>query len=264
MLRWGAGIVLTMLLVSGLAPWLATQDPQVMNLQSQYAPPSADHWFGLDENGSDVFSKVIYGGRVSLLVALSVVFCSAGVGLLLGSLAGYSGGVVDRVVMRLTDIVYAFPGFLLALALVAMLGPALSHLILAMCLTGWASFARLIRGEVLHLKESEYIQAARALGALPHIIVVKHIWPNLLGVLLVQMTLGIAGAIVTESGLSFLGLGVPPTTPSWGSLLNSGRHFLMEAPHISLFPGLAIVLLVFGFNLLGESMRARVTHSRDL
>ncbi|MEZ4870848.1 MAG: ABC transporter permease [Bdellovibrionales bacterium] len=194
---------------------------------------------------------------MSLLVAFTVVFISALVGLILGSVAGYFGTRWDTLIMRFTDMVYAFPGFLLALSLVAVLGPSIKNVIIAMCLTSWAGFARLVRGEVLHLKEKEFVQSARAVGADPLRILTKHIWPNLFGVLLVQMSLAMAGAIITESGLSFLGLGAPPTTPTWGALLNSGRHYLVEAPHISFFPGLAIVILVFGFNLVGEYLRAQ-------
>ena len=218
-------------------------------------PPSAEHPFGLDENGSDVMAKVVYGARVSLGVALAVVMISTILGVLIGSLAGYWGGAIDGFIMRFIDMIYAFPNFLLALALVAVLGPSIENVIIALCATGWAGYARLVRGEVLHLREREYVVAAKTLGASPARILSLHIWPNLVGPLVVNATFSMAGTIITESGLSFLGLGAPPTTPTWGALLNSGRKILIEAPHVSLFPGLAILILILGFNLFGDGLR---------
>lgn len=248
-------LVSTMVLLGLGADWLTSQSPTAMSLADRYAPPSGEHVFGLDQNGADVFSQVAYGARISLRVSLTVVFISATIGLLIGSIAGFSGGWVDQLVMRFLDVFYAFPGFLLALSLVAVLGPSIGNLIFAMCLTGWTGYARLVRGEVLHLKQREYVVGAMAIGAKPHRLLIHHIWPNLLGLLVVQMTFGMSGTIITESGLSFLGLGAPPTIPTWGSLLNSGRRILVEAPHVSLFPGLAILTLVLGFNLVGDSLR---------
>jgi peptide/nickel transport system permease protein len=226
-----------------------------MSLADRLQGPTWSHPLGLDENGSDVFAKLVYGARVSLGVAWSVILVSCTVGLIFGSVAGYFGGWVEQVLMRLVDMVYAFPGFLLALALVAVLGPSLRNLIIALCLTSWTGFARLVRGEVLHLKEREYVQSARAVGASHVRILVLHIWPNLLGLLIVQSTFAMAGTIISESGLSFLGLGVPPETPTWGSLLNSGRRVLIDAPHVSFSAGLAIVIVVLGFNLVGDGLR---------
>jgi peptide/nickel transport system permease protein len=255
-LMWlGLGLIFAMILAALLAPWLAIQDPNLMSLADRYLPPSDAHPFGLDQDGSDVFSKVLYGARVSLMVALTVVSVSTLIGLIVGSLAGYKGGWVDQLLMRLIDMLYAFPGFLLALSLVAVLGPSLPNLILAMCITGWTGYARLVRGEVLHLRTKEYIQGAQAIGAGPLRIVTLHIWPNLVGPLVVQATFGMAGTIITESGLSFLGLGAPPSIPTWGALLNAGRRLLIEAPHVSIFPGLAILTLVLGFNLFGDGLR---------
>lgn len=254
-------IAIGLILVSGMAlmaltaPWIAPADPQSMSLPDRLRGPSKSHPFGLDENGSDVLSKVIYGSRVSLGVAFSVVSISVFIGLLIGSWAGYSGGWTDHFIMRFVDMFYAFPGFLIALAFVAMLGPSLSNLIFALSFTSWTSFARLVRGEVLHLKEREHVQAARAIGAGSFRITVTHIWPNLLSLLIVQATFAMAATIIAESGLSFLGLGVPPTLPTWGSLLSSGRRVLSEAPHLSFAPGFAIMLLVLGFNLLGDGLR---------
>ena len=251
----GLLIVVAMALMAMLAPWLAPFDPKVMSLPNRLEGPSTQHWMGRDENGSDVLSQVIYGSRVSLGVAWCVVLVSASIGLIIGSWAGYRGGTTDNIIMRFVDTFVAFPGFLIALAFVAMLGPSLVNMILALCFTSWTSFARLVRGEVLHLKEREHVQAARALGARGLRIAVLHIWPNLLGLLIVQATFAMSATIITESGLSFLGLGVPPDIPTWGSSLGSGRRVLSEAPHLSFAPGLAMMTLVLGFNLLGDGLR---------
>jgi peptide/nickel transport system permease protein len=251
----GFVIVIVTFFVAAFAPWLAPQSPDLMSLPDQLQGPSLAHPLGLDENGSDVMAKIVYGARVSLGVAWSVILVSGFVGLVFGSLAGYCGGWVEQAMMRFVDMVYAFPGFLLALALIAMLGPSLRNLIIALCLTSWTGFARLVRGEVLHLKEREYVQSARALGASHARVLVRHIWPNLLGLLVVQSTFAMAGTIISEAGLSFLGLGVPPSTPTWGSLLNSGRRVLIDAPHVSFSAGFAIMTVVLGLNLLGDGLR---------
>lgn len=245
------------------APFLAGQDPRAMSLPDRLSPPSREHWLGRDENGGDVFSKLVYGARVSLGVALTVVFISASSGLLIGTLAGYRGGWLDQALMRVTDMFYAFPGFLIALALVAVMGPSVYNLIFAMCITSWTGFARLVRGEVLHLRAREHVQSARALGAGSFRIVIFHIWPNLLSLLVVQATFAMAGTIISESGLSFLGLGVPSHVPTWGALLNSGRRVMTEAPHIALAPGFAIVTLVLAFNLVGDGLRDHLDPRRD-
>jgi peptide/nickel transport system permease protein len=251
----GLIVICTMIVIAVFAKQLAPFDPNEMSLSDRLQAPSARHWLGLDENGTDVLTKLIYGSRVSLGVAWVVVLISISIGLIVGSLAGYCGGWIDNFVMRINDMFLAFPGFLIALAFVAMLGPSLRNLIFALSFTAWTGFARLVRGEVLHLKEREHVQAARAVGARSLRIIVLHIWPNLLGLLIVQATFSMAGTIIAESGLSFLGLGVPPTLPTWGSLLSSGRRVLNEAPHVSLSAGFAIMLLVFAFNLLGDGLR---------
>lgn len=255
MIAVGASIICVTAAFAVLAPYITSFDPNTMQLSDRLQSPSMLHWLGTDENGCDIFSRMIYGSRVSLIVAISVVFTSGFVGLLLGSVAGFFGGKVDYLVTRFIDIVYAFPGFLLALSLVAALGPSLQNLIISMSLTGWAGFARLVRGEVLHLREKEYVLTARALGAGTLRQLAFHVWPNLFGIVVVHSTFALAGTIIAEAGLSFLGLGVPSTTPTWGALLNSGRRFLTEAPHISLFPGAAILILVLGFNLFGDGLR---------
>lgn len=251
----GVVIVALITLAGVFAPWLAPHDPMQMSLKDRLEAPSWSHPLGRDENGADILSRLLYGARVSLTVAVCVVLLSASIGLIVGSFAGYRGGWAEHTLMRIVDMFYAFPSFLLALALVAMLGPSLRNLILALCLTSWTSFARLVRGEVLHLKEREHVLNAKALGASEIRTVIFHIWPNLIGLVLVQATFALAGTVISESGLSFLGLGVSPSTPTWGSLLNSGRRVLADAPHVSFAPGAAIVILVLGFNLLGDGMR---------
>ncbi|MCB0383958.1 MAG: ABC transporter permease [Bdellovibrionales bacterium] len=210
----GATMVLLMVIAAIFAPLLAPQDPNLMSLTERYDPPSWHHPFGLDENGSDVLAKVVYGARVSLGVSLSVVLVSLLVGLSIGSLAGFFGGWLDNLIMRIIDMIYAFPNFLLALGLVAVMGPSVNNVIFAMCLTSWTGYARLVRGEVLHLKERDYVTTARALGGSSMRQVVVHIWPNLVGPLVVNATFAMAGTIIAESSLSFLGLGAPPTTPT--------------------------------------------------
>jgi len=251
----GLFLVSFMILVALFAPHIATQDPSAMSLPDRYQAPSSQHYFGLDENGSDVFSKVVYGARISIMISLTVVSISMLTGLIIGSIAGFYGRWIDTSIMRFIDMMYAFPNFLLALALVAVLGPSIKNIIIAMCLTSWTSYARLVRGEFLHLKEKEYVVSALSMGAGDIRIIVRHIWPNLVGPLVVQSTFAMAGTIIAESGLSFLGLGAPPTEPTWGNLLSAGRKILWEAPHVSIFPGLAIVTLVLGFNFFGDGLR---------
>ena len=259
----GFGLLILISLASITAPLLTSKDPTQMNLPLQFAPPSFEHPMGLDENGSDIFAQILFGSRVSLRVAFSVVGVSLFLGLVIGSIAGFLGGFFDSLLMRMIDILSAFPNFLLALVLVALLGPSVGNLILAMCLTSWTGFARLVRGEVLHLKLKEYVISTQALGGGQLRQLIIHIWPNLVGVLLVNATFALAGTIIAESGLSFLGLGVPATTPTWGALLSSGRRFLFEAPHISLAPGLMIVLLVLACNLAGDGLRDLIDPKRN-
>ena len=251
----GGTLVLSICLVALLAPWISAEDPNQMNLPRTNEAPSWESPFGRDDNGSSVLAKVVYGARVSLIVAFIVVGVSTLIGLVMGSVAGYYGGWLDRIIMRFIDMLYAFPNFLLALGLVAVLGPSLRNMIIAMCLTSWTSYSRLVRGEILHLKEKEFVQTAIALGAPAYRVIFRHLWPNLAGPLVVHATFAMAGTIIAESGLSFLGLGAPADVPTWGSLLSSGRRILLEAPHVSIFPGLAIVILVLGFNLFGDGLR---------
>ena len=238
-----------------LSPLIRPYNPLEMNLSRLLELPSWQHPFGLDENGVDLLSQVLYGARVSLLVAGVVVLISLFIGLIIGSISAWCGSIVDQTLMRLVDLVSAFPRFLLALAIVAMLGSSVFNLILAMCISGWAGFARLVRGEILHLKTEEYVLSALSYGAGSLRVLVFHIWPNLLGLLLVQAAFSLVAVVIAEAGLSFLGLGVPPEVPSWGRLLSSGRQVLGEAPHLSLFPGFALFFLVLSFQLCGDGLR---------
>jgi peptide/nickel transport system permease protein len=213
---------------------------------------------GTDKLGRDILSRTIYGSRVSLLVGVATVALSLSIGFALGALAGYFGGWLDQVLMRLVDILLAFPGILLAIAFTAVLGPGLDHVILALCLIGWTGYARLVRGEILALREREFVHAARALGCAPGRVILRHLLPNLLPPLLIQATFGLAAAIVAEGSLSFLGLGVEPPTPSWGSMLNEGRQFLLVAPHLTTYPGLAIMITVVALNLVGDALQDRL------
>lgn len=240
------------------APIVSPFDPTVQDLAARLDGPTMQHPFGLDELGRDIFSRILSGARVSLMVGLAVVSVSSLMGLLLGSTAGYYGGVVDDVIGRVIDILMAFPGILLAIALVAVLGPSLTNVVIALSAIGWVGYARVVRGQVLRTRELEYVQAARALGAGTARLIWRHIIPSTLPAVVVQATLGMAGAILAEATLSFLGLGVQPPTPSWGSMLDAGRTHLFDAPHLTIFPGVAIALLVLGFNFLGDGLRDRI------
>ena len=251
-------VILAFLLASALlAPVLAPQDPARQNLNKDLLTYSVENPLGTDKLGRDILSRILYGGRISLLVGVTTVAISVSLGLAIGSLSGYFGGWVDQVLMRLVDVLMAFPGILLAIAFTAVLGPGLDHVILALCLIGWTGYARLIRGEILALRERDFVQAARALGCRPRRIILRHLLPNLLPPMLIQATFGLAAAVVAEGSLSFLGLGVQPPTPSWGSMLNEGRQFLLVAPHLTTYPGIAIMITVFGLNLVGDGLQDR-------
>lgn len=253
-----AGLVLVLVFVmfALFAPWIAPQSPSAIDLPSRLQPPSAAHWFGTDELGRDIFSRVIYGARISMLVGSSVVAGSLLLGLVLGSIAGYYGGWADKVFsVILMNAFLSFPGILLAIAFVAFLGPGTINLILALCIGGWVGYARLVRAQVLAVKEKEFVEAARALGASNWRIVTRHILPNIIQPVIVQAAIGMAGAVLAEATMSFLGLGVPPPTASWGSMLNDGRAHLFDAPHLVLFPALAVMLAVLSFNFIGDALR---------
>jgi peptide/nickel transport system permease protein len=244
-----------MVLMAVFAPFLAPYDPTAIMLAEGLSGPSITHPLGQDKLGRDILSRIIYGARISLYVGIFTVAISAVVGSAVGALAGYLGGFVDEAVMRLIDVLLAFPGILLAIAIMAILGPSLNNVVIALALLGWVTYARLVRGQVLALRELEFVHAARALGADARRIITRHLMPNVLGPVIVQATFGMAGAIVAEAGLSFLGLGTQPPTPSWGSMLNDGREFLLTAPHLTTIPGIAIMVVVLGLNFLGDGLR---------
>ncbi|HUR35162.1 MAG TPA: ABC transporter permease [Vicinamibacterales bacterium] len=254
----GGAIVGVALLAAIVGPALTPFDPARQELALRLAAPSLVHPFGLDELGRDILARVLAGARISFLVGFTVVIVSSAVGIVLGAVAGYFGGRVDDVISRIIDILLAFPGLLLAIALVAVLGPSLVNVLFALAIIGWVGYARLVRGQVLRAREFEYVQAARALGASTTRILWKHVIPTALPSVVVQATLGMAGAIIGEASLSFLGLGVQPPTPSWGTMLNGGRAHILDAPHLTLFPGLSIALLVLGLNFLGDGLRDRI------
>jgi peptide/nickel transport system permease protein len=252
--RLGWLIVIGTVLAAVVGP-LVAPNAYVLDLPQRLNGPSWQHPFGMDELGRDVLARLIVGARVSLLVGVAVVSLSAVIGVAVGAVAGYAGGWLDELLGRFMDVLLAFPGILLAIALVAVLGPSLNHVVMALVVIGWVGYARLVRGQVLKLRELDYVQAARALGARPVRILLRHIVPATLPSVTVQATLGMAAAIISEASLSFLGLGVQPPTPSWGTMLDAGRSHLFDAPHLTIFPGLAIALLVLGFNFVGDALR---------
>ena len=260
--RAGAAIVLVVVLGAIFAPWLLPWDASTQDLAHRLSGPSWQHWFGLDELGRDILARVLLGARVSLLVGFIVVGVSSAVGLAVGAVSGYYGGRIDQVIGRVMDVLMAFPGMLLAIALVAVLGPSLANVVLALTAIGWVGYARLVRGQVLKARELEFVQAARALGARPARLLARHIIPTAIPALVVQATLGMAGAILAEAALSFLGLGVQPPTPSWGTMINGGRAHLLDAPHLTVFPGIFLALVVLGFNFLGDGLRDRLDPRR--
>jgi peptide/nickel transport system permease protein len=253
-----AGVVLVAVftIFALFAPWLAPQDPAHLDLASRLARPSAAHWFGTDELGRDIFSRIIFGSRISMLVGASVVAASLFLGLIIGSIAGYYGGRIDRFVnIVVMNAFLSFPGILLAIAFVAFLGPGLLNLVLALSIGGWVGYARLVRAQVLAMREREFVEAARALGASDLRVVIRHILPNIIQPVIVQAAIGMAGAVLAEATMSFLGLGVPPPVASWGSMLNDGRSHLFDAPHLVLFPAVAVMLAVLAFNFIGDALR---------
>jgi peptide/nickel transport system permease protein len=251
----GAAIVGVAAMAAIVGPWLTPFDPAVQDLPLRLAGPTAAHPLGLDELGRDILARVLAGARISFAVGLVVVTVSASVGTVFGAIAGYFGGIADDVISRVIDILLAFPGLLLAIAIVAVLGPSLANVLVALTIIGWVGYARLVRGQVLRAREFEFVQAARALGAGTPRILWRHVIPSAIPAVVVQATLGMAGAIIGEAALSFLGLGVQPPTPSWGTMLNGGRAHLLDAPHLTIFPGIAIALLVLGFNFVGDGLR---------
>jgi peptide/nickel transport system permease protein len=252
----GVFLVLIFVIFALFAPYIAPQDPAQIDLPHRLSTPSALHWCGTDELGRDISSRLIYGARISMLVGTCVVIGSLLLGLIVGAIAGYYGGRIDRLVnVVVMNAFLSFPGILLAIAFVAFRGPGIFNLVLALSLGGWVGYGRLVRAQVLATRDREYVEAARALGANDWRVIVRHILPNIVQPIIVQAAIGMAGAILAEATMSFLGLGVPPPTASWGSMLNDGRAHLFDAPHLVLFPAAAVMLAVLSLNFIGDALR---------
>lgn len=252
----GFALAAALVVIAAIGRWLAPHDPFALDLLHSYEGPSSAHWLGQNQDGEDLLSQILVGTRTSLLVGVFVVAISGTTGVLLGAVAGWFGGRLDAAISAVIDFLLAFPGILLAIAVTAVVPEGgLWRVILALSLRGWVGYARLTRGQVLSLRERPYIEAARALGAGHGRILFRHLLPNAMSPVLVEATFGLAGAIRDEAALSFLGLGVEPGTPSWGALLATGRQYLLVAPHIAIFPGIAIMITILAFNFLGDGLR---------
>ena len=252
----GFALLVVFIVCAVFAPWLAPYDPARLDLTGRLTGPSWAHWFGTDELGRDILSRTLFGARISLIVAVTVVGLSLAVGLVAGGLAGFYGGWTDTVVnVYVMNAFMSLPGILLAIAFVAFMGPGLGNVILALAISGWVGYARLVRAQVMAVKEREFVEAARALGASDLRVMGRHILPNILQPLIVQAAIGMAGAVLAEATLSFLGLGVPPPTASWGSMLNDARSHLFDSPHLVFFPAMAVMLCVLAFNFIGDALR---------
>jgi peptide/nickel transport system permease protein len=251
----GLFIVIALLLIAALAPLIATHDPLVQNLDRRLRPPSGGNWFGTDSLGRDIFSRIVYGARVTLLIVAMVVITVGPIGLLIGATSGYLGGWVDRTLMRITDVFLAFPRLVLALAFVAALGPGLRNAVIAIAFTAWPPYARVARAETLVIRNADYIAAVRLQGASSWRIVMRHIIPMCLPSLIVRTTLDMAGIILIAAGLGFLGLGAQPPMPEWGAMISSGREQIFDQWWVAAFPGIAICVVALGFNLLGDGLR---------
>ena len=251
----GGGILCMLLLMALLAPVLAPYDPLAQDLYQRLQPPSTDHWFGTDDFGRDILSRIVYGSRISLRIGLIAISLALTGGTLFGLVAGYRGGMADMLIMRSMDLMLAFPSILLAIAIVAVIGPGIENAILAVSIVLVPQFARLVRASVLTVREATYVEAARALGATESRLLFYSILPNCTAPLIVQTTLGMGTAILEAAGLSFLGLGAQPPVPEWGAMLSGGRELLLRAPWVMTFPGLAIFAIVLGLNLFGDGLR---------
>ncbi|WP_391207036.1 ABC transporter permease [Psychrobacillus sp. L4] len=251
----GGVIILLYISLTLLAPILSPYDPYEINLPDKLQSPSMAHWMGTDDKGRDILSRILYGSRLSLGVGFSSVFFGAFFGITLGLVAGYYGKWVDTIISRCLDVMLAFPGILLALAIISALGPSLINVTIAVGVFSIPLFARIVRGSTMEVKKLEYIDAIRTLGANDFIIIFRHIFPNILSPIIVQGSLRLATAILSAAGLSFLGLGAQPPSPEWGAMLSSGRDFIFSAPYMAIFPGLMIAILVLGFNLFGDGLR---------
>lgn len=251
----GLIIVVALLLVAAFAPLIAPYDPLAQNLSQRLLPPSSKHWFGTDALGRDIFSRIVHGARITLAIVVLVVISVGPVGLLIGTVAGYFGGWVDTVLMRVTDVFLAFPRLVLALAFVAVLGPGIENAVIAIACTAWPPYARVARAETLVIRNADYIAAVRLQGAGHGRIILKHVVPMCLSSVIVRTTLDMAGIILTAAGLGFLGLGAQPPLPEWGAMIATGREFIFDQWWVAAFPGVAICLVALGFNLLGDGLR---------
>lgn len=252
----GLGIIVALILVALFADLIATHSPYIGDLKAaRLLPPSAEYWLGTDDLGRDIYSRIVYGSRLTLFVVFLVAVIAAPIGLLVGAVAGYAGGWVDAVLMRITDIFLAFPKLILALAFVAALGPGIENAVLAIAVTSWPPYARIARAETLTVRRSDFIAAVRLMGASPTRIVLRHIMPLCVSSLIVRVTLDMAGIILTAAGLGFLGLGAQPPLPEWGAMIASGRRFILDQWWVAGMPGIAILIVSLGFNLLGDGLR---------
>lgn len=247
-----------MIIVAVFADWIAPHEPGAYRLDLSFAGPSASHVLGNDAEGRDILSRIIYGARVSLCIGFAVVGISLAVGCAVGMAVGYAGGTVDRIFLFISDVFLSFPGFLLAIAVAAFLRPSVVNVIFILCIKGWVAYARLSRGQTLALKEREFVQAGHAIGVGVPRLFLRHLFPNMVGPIVVNASFGMAGVIMIESALSFLGLGVPVDVPSWGAMIDQGTQYLLVAPRLSIIPGVAIMLVVMGFNFLGDGLRDKL------
>ena len=252
---FGAAFILLTILTAVFAPYISPEDPYKIDLSKQLETPSGESLLGRDQDGRDVLSNIIYGTRISLKVSIFAVLISLILGTFLGALSGYYGGIPDQIFMRIVDIFQAFPGILLAISIAAVLGPSVNNVIIALCVVGWVGYARLIRGQFLSLRERDFVVAAKAVGVKDSVIIFRHMLPNSLAPLIVEATFGMAVAILAEASLSFLGIGAPAGTPSWGLMINNGSRYLLKASHLATIPGIAIMLSVLSFNFIGDGLR---------
>jgi peptide/nickel transport system permease protein len=251
----GLVLVLALVVLAVLAPWIAPHPPTVGDLAQRLQPPSSTHWFGTDDQGRDIFSRLLHGSRITLFVVVLVAVLAAPIGLLVGTAAGYAGGWVDALLMRITDIFLAFPRLILALAFVAALGPGIENAVIAIAITSWPPYARIARAETLTLRQADYIQAVRLLGAGPVRVVLRHVMPMCVPSVIVRVTLDMAGIILTAAGLGFLGLGAQPPMPEWGAMIAAGRAYVLDQWWVAAAPGAAIFIVSLAFNLLGDGLR---------
>lgn len=251
----GGIIILTLIFAAAFAPWIAPESPLGQNLEARLLPPSAEHWMGTDELGRDIFSRVVYGARITLVIVALVALISAPLGLIIGAVSGYFGGWTDKVLMGLTDVFLSMPKLILALAFVAALGPGIENAIIAIAITAWPAYARIARAETLTFRNSEFIAATRLLGASHSRIIVQHVLPLCTSSMIIRVTLDMAGIILTAAGLGFLGLGAQPPLPEWGAMISRGRTFILDQWWVATMPGFAIILVSLGFCFLGDGLR---------